>query len=59
MRTKQWRAANAAKGILQRRMCETWGMRQVSWYLLDHYNKRLDMRSRQLRVLKRHPFDVR
>lgn len=55
MRVKQWRAANAAKGILQRRTDPTWGMRQVSWWLLDEHNRRHAMRYREMKVLDSWP----
>ena len=51
LQVDQYRARNAARGLLNRRCCETWGLFQISWYLLDHYNKRHDMLYGQRRVI--------
>jgi hypothetical protein len=59
MRTRLWRAEQAARGVLQRRDCMTWGMWQIHWAKLDFLNATHAMRYRSPKVLKRGLFDFR
>lgn len=48
-----WKAERAARGVLERRNCVTWGMWQIHWAMMEHYNKKHAMRWPRLKVLGR------